>query len=97
MRFTFLFVMLMAAATAAQAPREVQDAPKPAVPAPDAGDKALINLVVQAQKLAQTACDETPALQHYRDTQKQIDAALQARYPGFRFDWSKGAFTPKEK
>ncbi len=63
-------------------------------PALDATDKALINIGAQAARLAQEACDATPAMIHYNDTRKQVSAALATRYKGFSFDWQKGALVP---
>ncbi len=69
------------------APAFAQESKAPAL---DATDRQLLNLAVQAQKLAQKACDVTPEMQHYTDTRKQIDAALKSRYKGYSFDWAKG-------
>lgn len=71
------------------------DAPKKP-PTLDALDKQAMAVATKAYELAQTACDASDTSKHAKAAEKFANTLIEARYPGFKVDWSKGVLVSKE-
>lgn len=65
-----------------------------AAPVLDDADRKLLIAFDRAAKLADSRCKALEEYQVYDATQKGVATHLQAKYPGFTFDWNARTFKP---
>ena len=88
----FLFALLLTVPVLAQEASPVVPTP----PVLDALDRQAITAATEALALADTGCKSTKEAEHYQTALKLANSLIEARYQGYRYDWTKKALVVKD-
>jgi hypothetical protein len=81
--------------SSAQAPAAKPAAAAPAVPAMDDLDKALVDNVVLARQLANSACQALDSVKQYQAVLANSVTKIEAKHPGYTLDTNTGLLMVK--